>query len=119
MSLKATTSIVLLLWASVLLAPQQLTPPPIDFGLTPYGNYCEDSSPCYPHSPYGAWIGNAICIPEVQADFNGVPRPNRPPNTLFQGDTGCDIGAFQYVPTTTIPPMPIIVNPPTMLREIL
>ena len=81
----------MLLAPVVLLAPQQLTPPPIDFGLTPYGNYCEDSSPCYPHPPYGAWIGNAECLPEVTTDFAGVARPNRAPN---------------------------ILNPPTMLREL-
>lgn len=41
-------------------------------------------------------IGRAVCLPEVPFDFDGVPRPNRPPNFLFPGDTGCDIGAYQY-----------------------
>lgn len=54
-------------------------------------------------------VGQAICPgnfdpplpPEVLGDMAvdplGVPRPNRPPNSLFPGDTGCDIGAFQFV----------------------
>ena len=51
-------------------------------------------------------IGKALCLPEVPFDFDGVPRPNRPPNTYFPGDTGCDIGAYQYVPPTPRPPAP-------------
>jgi hypothetical protein len=57
-------------------------------------------------------IGKALCLPEVKFDLDGVPRPNRPPNTLFTGDTGCDIGAYQYV----IPV--IVINPPKNLRII-
>jgi len=56
-------------------------------------------------------IGKAICLSEVTKDFDGVPRPNRPPNTLFPGDTGCDIGAYQFVINS-------ITNPPTNLRII-
>lgn len=97
----------------------KLDPPAIDFALTPYGNYCEKDTPCYPHPPYGAWIGNAICLLEVKTDFVGVPRPNRAPNTLFVGDTGCDIGAFQYVSTVPIPPpIYVTVTPPRNLREV-
>jgi len=54
-------------------------------------------------------IGTGLCLkydmslPEevrqsLAFDKDGVPRPNRPPNTLFPGDTGCEIGAYQYVP---------------------
>lgn len=43
-------------------------------------------------------IGMAECLPSVPFDADGVPRPNRPPNTYFPGDTGCDVGAYQYVP---------------------
>jgi hypothetical protein len=97
----------------------KLDPPAIDFALTPYGNYCEAATPCYPHPPYGAWIGNAECISEVKTDFAGVPRPNRPPNTLFAGDTGCDLGAFQYVPPNPVPPpITVTVTPPSNLREV-
>jgi hypothetical protein len=85
---------------------QDFTPPRQDFLLTPYGNYCEAASPCYPHGPYGAWIGNAVCVPEVKTDFVGVPRPNRAPDTLFPGDTGCDIGAFQFTAGTQPQPTP-------------
>lgn len=83
----------------------QFAPPPIDFAIEP-GNHCEPETPCYPHPPYGAWIGNAPCLPEVTDDFAHVPRPNRAPNTLFPGDTGCDIGAFQFTAGVVIPPTP-------------
>lgn len=57
-------------------------------------------------------IGMAICLPEVPFDADGVRRPNRPPNTLFPGDTGCEIGAYQFVlPTVTIPILSITVKP--------
>lgn len=61
-------------------------------------------------------VGQAICPkdfdpplpPEILAsasvDFDGVPRPNRAPNTLFPGDTGCDIGAYQFTLTGLGPP---------------
>jgi hypothetical protein len=51
-------------------------------------------------------IGNAVCLPEVTTDFDGVPRPNRAPNTYFQGDTGCDIGAYQFVVPNPPPAAP-------------
>jgi hypothetical protein len=44
-------------------------------------------------------IGHAQCLPEVLWDLDRNARPSRPPNTLFPGDTGCDIGAYQYVGT--------------------
>jgi len=57
------------------------------------------------HPPYGDTVGTGTCLPEVIRDILGYPRPNRAPDTLFPGDTGCDIGAYQYVgppPTITI-----------------
>lgn len=59
-------------------------------------------------SPGSPAIGTGLCLPEVPFDFDGVPRPNRPPNTYFPGDTGCEIGAYQYVAAQT--GTPIIVN---------
>lgn len=47
-------------------------------------------------------IGRAICDPANPFDADNVPRPNRPPNTYFPGDTGCDVGAYQYVPRITL-----------------
>jgi hypothetical protein len=89
-------------------------PPAIDFARTPDMDYCgNDPATCRPHGIYGAWIGNAQCIPEVKTDFVGVPRPNRAPNTLFQGDTGCDLGAYQYVMAGPVPP-----GPPANFREL-
>ncbi len=42
-------------------------------------------------------IGRAVCLPEVLQDLDHNLRPSRPPNTLFVGDTGCDIGAYQFI----------------------
>lgn len=88
-------------------SPASLTPPAIDFALTPDIDYCSaDPANCHPHQPYGAWIGTAQCLPQVKVDFAGVARPNRAPNTLFPGDTGCDIGAYQYVSGSSSPATP-------------
>jgi len=51
-------------------------------------------------------IGTGICLPEVLFDKAGVPRPSRPPGTFFPGDTGCEMGAYQY--------MPVVPGPPTV-----
>lgn len=63
-------------------------------------------------------VGHAICpanldplpiqpvLDTLSFDPAGTPRPNRPPNTLFPGDTGCDIGAFQFPLTDT--PAPVV-----------
>jgi len=101
----------------VLLSLETFDPPPIDFALIPDMDWCSiaaDPSHSRPHTPHRSWIGNAVCIPEIKTDMAGVPRPNRPPNTLFPGDTGCDIGAYQFVAGGT-PPIP---PPPTNLRVI-
>ncbi len=101
---------------AALAAAETFDPPAIDFARTPDVDYCaDDPSTCRPHGIYGAWIGNAVCIPEITSDFAGVPRPNRPPNTLFQGDTGCDLGAYQYVVNGPVPPP----GAPTNLRQLL
>lgn len=41
-------------------------------------------------------VGNALCLPDVPTDLDGIQRPNRGPNTRFPGDTGCEIGAYQF-----------------------
>lgn len=64
-------------------------------------------------APGSPAIGHAVCLPEIPFDFDGVPRPNRPPNTLFPGDTGCDIGAYQFVATNVV-----TMKPPTNLRVV-
>lgn len=52
-------------------------------------------------TPGSPAIGNAVCLPEVTADFDGNPRPTpgRPPGA------GCDIGAFQF-PNVAAPAAP-------------
>jgi hypothetical protein len=52
-------------------------------------------------------VGRALCLPEVKTDFDNVPRPNRGPNTRFPGDTGCDIGAYEYNAPNPAPAAPI------------
>jgi hypothetical protein len=94
------------------LTAPKFDPPPIDFALTPDVDYCPDSATCRPHGAYGAWIGTAVCIAGINTDAAGVPR--RAPNTLFQGDTGCDIGAYQFVSGTIPLPIP---GPPLNLRK--
>src|SRR5262245_3193542 len=49
-------------------------------------------------------IGRALCLPEVQTDIVGNPRPTpgRPPGM------GCDIGAYQYV--TPKPPTGLTIK---------
>jgi len=48
-------------------------------------------------------IGKALCLPEVPTDLDGVPRPNRGP---VPGNSGCDIGAFQFVAPNPAPAAP-------------
>lgn len=49
-------------------------------------------------------VGKALCLPEVPFDIVGRSRPSRPKDWLFPGDTGCDIGAYQYASHTQIIP---------------
>jgi len=101
--------------ARALAGTETFDPPSQSFALTPDVDNCPDAAVCRPHSPYGAWIGTATCLPQVTVDMAGVPRPNRLPNTLFQGDTGCDIGAYQFV-SGAVPPLPA-PGPPLNLRQ--
>src|SRR5262245_20468201 len=48
-----------------------------------------------PNSPA---IGRAACIPQVSTDIVGNPRPTP--------GAGCDMGAYQYVPSTPPPVVP-------------
>lgn len=51
-------------------------------------------------------VGRALCLPEVPTDIDNVARPNRGPNTRFPGDTGCEIGAYQYNAPNPAPAAP-------------
>ncbi len=48
-------------------------------------------------------VGNALCLSEVPVDIDGVPRPNRGPTP---GNSGCDLGAYQYVAPNPAPVAP-------------
>ncbi len=67
-------------------------------------------------------VGQGICPADIMPplppevlqtmsfDAAGQARPNRPPNTLFPGDTGCDIGAFQFPMVSVLPPPVVSIS---------
>lgn len=67
-----------------------------------FKNAAADDFHLVPNSPA---IGRAECLAAVPTDFDGVPRPSQAPRP---GNTGCDIGAYQFVPAAPPPgPKPI------------
>lgn len=83
--------------------PTVIVTPPAAAGLITVASLA-GTSPDFHLQMDSAAIGKALCLPEVTSDKDGVPRPNRPPNTLFPGDTGCDIGAYQFTGAVVPPP---------------